>query len=448
MKLKVLKEYRFGTKLGSVRSCSINLGYEMGMLFAYSEDPPQDPYSEYLGFHHHPVHLAVYGAEGQQLWDRTLPMGVIPGVWFLPFIAHDMDGDGVDEVWFLNNPSDKPLRVAGRVMERLDARTGKTIGTYPFEAANCAQETVGEAYRYMIFGGYVHGEPVLIAQQGTYRDMHLQCYNADMTLRWRKVIAQGNGPRAAHHVPILDINRDGVDEFLFGEHLLSMDDGSELICYAPSYQGHSDVVLPFVDYTDGKGYVFTVRENGNYKGCPRVVTFDDTGKTVWEDVYYDPATADGHMHCGFVYNARDGKKIAVAVHDNRQDVYGFEAVSGKPVELPFDMARLRPIDWDGDGVHDFVYGPEGIQRLDALDPEGKLVACLGGTMIQIGKWYDFPGEQLLSFYTNEGVVRLWGDAEAKDSEILLSRHKNGNRRFMNKMTGCGYNWLSTIDSMG
>lgn len=449
MKLKVLKEYNLGVKPRQVRSCDVNLGVEKGMLFVYSESEVIDPCDSYFGHYDKPLHFSMYGEEGQQLWHREMDISLIPGPWFVPFIALDMDKDGVDEIWFVNNISDKPLMVRSRVIERLDARTGETIGRYPFDAENIGYIMLCEAYRYMLFGGYVNGEPVLVAQQGTYKEMYFQCYNADMSLRWTKVIEDGDGPRGAHSVPILDLNNDGIDEFLFGEHLISLDTGEELFCMdKDKWFGHSDVVQPFTDLKTGKRYVYTCRENGNYEGCPRIVMYDTQGNRVWENVYADHTQLNhGHIHLGYTFNSKIcNRQISFGTDTTLNIEYYFDAATGEAIDFPFSLKTLRPIDVNGDGFHEFInaeWKDSGICKVH--DCDGKLLKYAGGAIIRIGKWYDFKGEQFMTFYRDEQKVRIWGDTEAADSDALLKRYESGFKYFMQKMTGNGYNWLPTID---
>lgn len=451
MRIKKLREYNLGLKPRQVRSCEVDLGCEKGMLFAYSEEANCDPWDVAYISPLHPLHLAVYGEDGQQLWHKELGRGVIPGHWFFPFIALDMDKDGVDEVWILNNTTPNPMRLHTRVVERLDARTGETIGTYPFPAWNIGDLLMCEAYRYMLIGGYVNGEPVLVMQQGTYTNMYMQCYNSDMSLRWSRVIEESEGPRASHHVLTLDFNNDGIDEIFFGERLISLDTGEDLICCGrDSFWGHSDVVVPFVEYNTGKGYIYTCRENRNYEGCPRVVMYDYEGNVVWQDIYTDPdIDQSGHMHGGYVFNqGPEYRKLAVAIHVNG-DTYVFDALTGNRVELDFDIRDMRPIDINGDGFHEFLYPFRGEGfPVTVCDEKGKVIKYVGGTLIQIGKWNDFKGEQILTYYEDEGVVRMWGDVDAEDSEIFKARYQTNLKSFMKKMTGNGYNFLPTVDCCG
>ena len=452
MKIAKLREYNLGLKPKQVRSCEVDLGCEKGMLFAYSEEITCDPCDSYYVSARYPLHFAMYGEDGQQLWHKEFGPGLIPGVWFCPFIALDMDKDGVDEIWFVNNTSNLPLQIRTRVLERLDARTGKTIGQYHFPAENIGFMFMCEAYRYMLTGGYVNGEPVIVMQQGTYSEMYLQCYNSDMSLRWERVVEDHDGPRASHHILTLDVNGDGIDEIFFGERLISLDTGEDLICCGrESYWGHSDVVAPFIDPNTGKGYIWTCREGKNYEGCPRVVMFDFEGNVVWQDVYTDPQIDEsGHIHFGYVFTRGENhQKIALAKHSNEKDIFTYDAITGEKVKLDFDITSLRPIDINGDGIHEFVepYGKKDV--LTALyDANGNIVKYLGGKIVQIGKWNDFKGEQVMTYYEDEGVVRIWGDLEAEDSEVFLARYQTNLKSFMRKMTGNGYNFLPTVDCCG
>lgn len=35
----------------------------------------------------------------------------------------------------------------------------------------------------------------------------------------------------------------------------------------------------------------------------------------------------------------------------------------------------------------------------------------------------FPAEQFMVWYPDEGKVRIWGDADAEESEIFIDRYK-------------------------
>ena len=260
MKLTALKEYHLGSRLGQVRSVPVRLADrpEDAVLFVYSSQPNIDPWPEIFDFPRDTLKMALFSESGMLLWERDLGTGVIPGVWFTPFISFDLDGDGTDEIWFVNNLNPHlPFSLNSRVLERIDPRSGKTTGQWAWPD-NTIDDTMSHSYRFYITGGYVHGTPVLVTAQGTYRKMYLQSHDTELNKRWDIVIEEDGSARASHLCPVLDFNDDGVDELFWGERLISLKDGHQLFCGDEGlYRGHSDIVLPFVDPQTHKKYIYT-----------------------------------------------------------------------------------------------------------------------------------------------------------------------------------------------
>lgn len=130
MELAKLLEVSLGRPVGQVRARAMSLGGgRRGFLVAYAADFDVDPYVEMFFFPTDTLKLAVYTEEGERLWVRDLGPGVVPGHWFCPVCALDLDEDGVDEVWFVNNLDPKhPLGLSNYRLERLDGLTGETLG--------------------------------------------------------------------------------------------------------------------------------------------------------------------------------------------------------------------------------------------------------------------------------------------------------------------------------
>src|SRR5690606_36729142 len=136
--------------------------------------------------------------------------GTPPGMWFCPVFPFDLDGDGVDEIWHVGNPDvDHPLAICKYTLERLDARTGKSLGSWPWPRV--AAQPISHMFRNFIIGGQVNGKPVLITAQATYGATKLQGWNPNMTRRWEHAIAL-NAPRARgrHMCPNGDFDGDGI----------------------------------------------------------------------------------------------------------------------------------------------------------------------------------------------------------------------------------------------
>lgn len=452
MNIKILKEFDLGMKLGYVKSLQLNISKDEPpyILFGYSESGNIDPWEEALHFPDGRMNLALYGEQGQRIWRREFGPGVIPGTWFCPFLAFDLDNDGMDEIYFVHNTDDKrPFSVLSTVLEKIDPRDGSTMGTWPFPAKNTVMEPLTHSYRQNMTAGYANGEPVLITSQGTYGDMFLQAYNSDMSLRWERVIgADEPGPRASHAISVFDFNGDGIDEVFWGERLISIDDGHDVvICSAGDFQGHCDTVLPF-RAANGKMYIYTCREDKDYVGCYRVVTYDSEGNVVWRAVKSEVTGYNtNHMHIGWVMTVKpDHRKIALAVKIEPvashipAETYLFDAVTGEPAtfDFPIPLHKCVPVDLDGDGYHEFY--ADGV----LYDADGKVLCRTGGVKMNLTKLFDYQGEQLICYYPGESKVRIWGDVDAVDSEYMKKRYENGYLKHMTKLTGSGYNSNPTV----
>jgi hypothetical protein len=435
-----------GTALGQCRAAPVELGEKKAFFLAYCEDAEVDPYVEMFFFPKHPLKLAVFALDGTPLWQKELGPGVIPGIWFIPFFPFDLDGDGVDEIWFVNNVDDEhPLSLRGRRLERLDARTGKSLGRWPWPQVD-SDQSPSHTFRNFILGGSVKGRPVLVTAQGTYGPMKLQAWNPDMKPRWQHEIKRdAPGARGSHMCPVVDLNRDGVDEILWGERCLELDTGRELFCAdRDSYRGHSDVVQPVLDRSTGRWFIYTCRESG---GAPRVVLFDDTGRRVWSDL------TEGHIDMGWVARlSADGAPTAMAIRIGsksagqkgffRQGVeeFTYDALTGRKQELPLSVFCTLPVDLNGDGVHELVRGlAEGDGSV--LDATGRPIGNIGGHVALASHFLDRPGEQVLAYYP-DGTLRIWSDRHARDSEAAQARYSNPFYRANQRLTATGYNLIN------
>jgi len=426
IRLEKLLEVELGSKIGQCRARPVTLGEgaPRAFLVSWCADFDVDPYTEMFFFPSDTLKLAVITEEGEELWRRDLGPGVVPGHWFCPIAAFDLDGDGASECWFVNNlKPDHPLSLSGYHLECLDARTGATLGQWPWPEVNRGQ-SLSHIFRNFIVVGRVCGEPVLVTAQGTYGDMHLQGYSAGMEQRWTYDIrADEPGARGSHMAPIADINEDGVDELLWGERCIELDGGVELWCAdRDSYRGHSDIIWPFRD-PDGPGWlVYTCRES-DHAVSPRVACYNARGERIWG------AVDQGHMDMGWVANlgeggrpAACGRPVAMAVrighktcgpdgrHHYGRDEFIFDAASGETVELPFSVYGSMPVDLDGDGVHELIYGIPG-QDGKVIDARGTVLGSTGGPSALRASFMSRPGEQVLTYHP-DGTLQAWGDADA------------------------------------
>ena len=272
--------------------------------------------------------------------------------------------------------------------------------------------------------------------------MNFQAWRPDMTYRWEKSVKKDDpGARGSHIYPVLDINNDGIDEFLYGERCIEFDTGKELFCAdKDTWNGHSDMISPFQDPATGRWVFWVIRETNPSQG-PRIILYNDKGEHIWSAVDY------GHIHKGWVGRiGENGELIAVAESIETQTKtlqariytgiteYAFDAFTGKPVNLPFSVSDTAPIDLDGDGLHEIVKGMS-MGNSCVFDRKGNLIKEIGGRLSMCSKIASHPGEQLLTHYP-DGMVRIWADANAQDSPAAIKRYAHSfyhaNRRFPTK----------------
>src|SRR6266545_2652767 len=124
-----------GQQVGQLRAMPVSLGAgaPRAFLAAYSAEFENDPSMEMFFYPTDTLKLALFDEGGDILWRKDLGRGGVPGLWFCPVFAFDLDGDGADEVWFVNNLNTQhPFGLSGYQLERLDPRTGQTTGQWPW----------------------------------------------------------------------------------------------------------------------------------------------------------------------------------------------------------------------------------------------------------------------------------------------------------------------------
>jgi hypothetical protein len=457
--LQVLQTYSLGQPLGQLRAVPVRLGPDQppALLVAFSADFDVDPYPEMFFLPKDTLKLALLTLDGRELWRRDLGPGLIPGMWFVPLLPADLDGDGRDEIYFVDNKNPQhPLTRSGRVLRRLDAATGEPAGDAPWPR-HLESQWLNYGFRFFLLAGRVAGRDVLVSAQGTYGDMFLQGWNADLTQRWKvEIPADTKGARGSHMCPVVDWDGDGDDEFLWGERLLRVRDGSEIFCAdRVVYDGHSDVVAPLLGADSRTWSVFTARESTEYNHnfphlvrppiSPRVVMFDSAGKRLWS------ALDAGHMDMGWL--ARVGperRPVAAAVRIGRKtsgpdgrrhtaiEEFYWDALTGEELKFPVPAYRTTPVDLDGDARHEFVRGGDG--ALFAAD--GRSLGAVDGSVALVSKVDAArPGEQLL-VYRPDGTVQLWGRIDGTDTPEALARYAHPYYRANQRLTASGANLVN------
>lgn len=445
--LKPVMEVKLSDKIGQLRAVPVKIGnkYPYAIAVMYSEEAEVDPWEGMFFFPKHSLKLAVLTTSGKLLWKKDLGGGVVPGIWFSPLFAFDLDQDDRDEIWIINNRDPQhPLNYRNYMLEKLDPETGELIAELKWPNPEVPQE-LSHLYRHFIMGGYINGQPLLITAQGTYGPMRIQTWNSDFSMRWENYLpGNAKGSMGSHVTPVVDINSDGIDDLLWGERCFELDKGKQLFCADEnSWEGHSDIIQPVFDHKNRTWSLFSCRESFNNQS-PRLVMYDQYGASKWSDV------EKGHMDTGWasrigingeavVLGVRIGKKTRTADGETRTEVeeFTYDALTGKRILLGFNVYTTIPVDLNGDGIHELVKGYfEGDGKV--IDRKGSIIGDIDGLSAMACKFTDLQGEQILS-YSHDGWLRIWADLNAKDNEIGKARYSHPFYKINQKQTGNGYN---------
>ena len=372
------------------------------------------------------LHGIAFTGKGEVLWKRTF--GIMPSAALYCFTAIDMDGDGIDEIYIVDNTDpEHPFWVEAFVLEELDALTGEVKGQWKWPNYGGLERSPWY-FRNHVFAGYDNSSPVLVCAQGTYQDMYFQAYGPGMIEKWTLSIGKDDkGARGSHSFPIVDINNDGIDEVMWGERCLSLNDGHELFCIEKdSWNGHSDMCQPVYNWDTGKWYVYINRESDE-DISPRIGLYDDKGNPVWTAVDW------GHIHKGWIGRiGEEGELLAngMRITGQTKDATGryytgitefvFDAMTGKPMKIPFSLFDTAPVDVDGDGKHEILRGVAAGDT-ELIDRHGHRICHFGGKVAMNTKILDAPGEQVMIYYP-DGTVKIFGDVNAEDSDAALRRY--------------------------
>lgn len=233
-------------------------------------------------------------SDGTLLWTYDMGWDIERGIWYSPYIAYDLNGDGKAEVVTRTSAGDH-REEDGHVYSGpeefvvLDGMTGKEIDRGPWIPRNYfgdeGKDSYGFAARNQMTVAYLDGKtPCLINLRGTYNQMVAEAWqlknnklervwtydNAELSRKW-----QGQG---AHINYALDLDEDGRDEVVLGSAIID-DNGDPLWSTG---KGHPDGVFFGKIMPDKPGlqvaYVMETRQ----KTGGLCVADAKTGKLFWE----------------------------------------------------------------------------------------------------------------------------------------------------------------------
>lgn len=382
-----------------------------------------DPWHKY--WHRSPdtYRIEAYLGDGTFLWRHDLGWAIERGIWYSPWIAFDLTGDGEAEVAAKigeGDPRDEDGRVTGGAewLVVWESMTGREIARAPWPDRKDFPD-YNRASRNQLAVAYLDGKtPSLLALRGTYDRMRVDAYrlaSGRLELLWRydnKDLGRPYRGQGAHFTLAADVDDDGRDEVILGSAVLD-DTGVPLWTTG---KGHPDAAyLTDVDPQRAGLEIAYVMETRQKKGglC---LADARTGRLLWE---LDEPT--GHVHgkglCADIDPLHPGMEIYGAdsvSHKMTDKRWMFTAggqllLSGKELEFGFDIGTAY---WDGD-LQKEITGREitnygGLSVLDRPQGRIRIVADV------IGDWR----EELIT--STPGELRIYSTTiPAMDRRICL-----------------------------
>jgi rhamnogalacturonan endolyase len=413
---------------------------ELEIVVQHSPNKNIDPWGKAWKKSEHSLRVTTFRRTGERMWSFDLGRGIESGAFYAPIVVWDVDADGRAEILLKTNKSDDRLNYDADRLTILNGETGKVKAEVPWPSAEGLPDDYNSNSRNYIGIAHLDGvHPFIIVVRGLYMTQKIWAYDSELNRAWERKIGEYNvNPwllkaarwdlanrvlrrlfgynitqpkihRGSHNLPIADLNLDGREEILWGEHCLG-EGGKDVWVVADHmpYNGHPDVVFPADIVPDIEGLeVFYGREGwaGPDDGIG-VLLVDKDGKQLWAHWGYRhidggwaakiiPGLAGMQL---FAYDIR-GKKFTdegVALGN----VEGYLWASNGDLKETNDWYWSFPLDWDGDGIDEIFTRDGMIKRHDGTlistfsagglwaadifgDHRDELVLASGGSTIHI-----------------------------------------------------------------
>jgi hypothetical protein len=273
--------------------------------------------------------LEAYRHDGQPLWQYDMGWAIEQGIWYAPYLVHDLDGDGKAEVIVKSgegDPRDKDGRVQSgpEYLTILDGTTGKEIchADWP-ERELFKDEGYNHASRNQLCIAYLDGKtPSIIVHRGTYKRLIVEAWqyrDRKLQRQWRwdnQGLPKQYQGQGSHILQAADVTGDGRDKIIVGSCVIGPD-GKELWTTG---LGHPDSV--YVGKLDPARAGLQVYYNVETAQKSNGMCMADaaTGKILWG---FDQHTKHVHSHgmCSDIDPAHSGWECYGADSTNHMVVF-------------------------------------------------------------------------------------------------------------------------------
>ncbi|MCK5804586.1 MAG: hypothetical protein KAI66_17245, partial [Lentisphaeria bacterium] len=275
------------------------------------------------------------------------------GIWYSPFIVHDLDGDGKAEV-IAKTGGEDPRDEDGRVQTGAEwltvfsGETGKKMASAPWPDREGLRR-YARICRNQMAVGFLDGKtPCILALRGTYGRMKVDAYefhDGELRQLWRfdnEKLSRRYWGQGEHFTRCVDVDGDGRDEVVLGSMVLD-DNGVPLWTIGMGHPDH--VYVGDIDpHRPGLEMYYGVETRARRNGMCLVDA--PTGKILWA---FDEPTR--HIH---------GKGICADLDPTVPglECFGLDCMSKKPDirRGPWMWAANGKLLWYEEGPLPKTYG--------------------------------------------------------------------------------------------
>lgn len=389
-----------------------------------------DPWYKYWKPSPDTYKIEAYGSDGRLLWRNDMGWAIERGIWYSPYIVHDLDGDGRAEVAAKmgeGDPRDEDgkVRSGSEWLVVWDGMTGRERARAPWpsrEGFGDGDRRYNYTSRNQVAVAYLDGKtPCLIALRGTYTTMKAEAYmlcDGRLANVWAYRDSEGGRRyrgQGAHFTHCSDIDGDGRDEVVLGSAVID-DNGSPLWSTG---LGHPDHL--FVGDIDpgrpGLEIYYGIETRRSRNGMCLVAA--ESGDVLWG---YDGPTK--HIHALGLCSDIDARHLG-------SEAYGADSVShklhgdpwlwsasGKLLSREVSFKFGIPVAfWDADVQRELVHGGK------VSDYRGEAtLAKISGRVIQVADVLGDWREELI--VSSPGELRVYTTTiPAADRRVCLMQDR-------------------------
>ncbi len=328
--------------------------------------------------------LEAYRLDGTMMWRYDMGWSIEAGIWYSPWIAYDVDGDGKAEVYCKageGDPRDEKghVRMGSEYLVKIDGGTGDVVAKTAWPSREGFTK-YNYYCRNFLTVAYLDGKkPSLVIQRGTYRLIKMQALdkNFDQIWYWDSTQEEKKyGGQSGHGLITADVDEDGRDELVMGAAVID-DNGKGLWTLE---MGHPDVAYVADIDPDNPGLEIFYGIEPRQKTDAICLVDAMTGRKLW--AHKKPTR---HVHgqgmAADVLADSPGMEVYAGERDLKQR--WLYSAKGRLIEFK-ETGTLSPraLWWDSDPQKEVVvsgairdWGGEAIQPV-----EGRVIAvvdCLG-----------------------------------------------------------------------